>query len=190
MYHSPVKKMACCIKSSFFQENDDCVIYLPLFLLFAACGSVEDSAAPSSSGRFLHINFCNYKSVISENIHPPRPLQEGFFFCLNPPQNLPSPSSSFSSDVPLKNFPVLIFWKPTILFALLPEIGGGKIIFKCYKSCKTFQLLNIKKITNLPLSRCHYFFSFYLTKYTCYSVLLISNGGSETMIPFLHSLWL
>ena len=129
-------------------------------------------------------------NLLFQKIFTPPPLQEGFFFCLNPPQNLPSPSSSFSSDVPLKNFPVLIFWKPTILFALLPEIGGGKIIFKCYKSCKTFQLLNIKKITNLPLSRCHYFFSFYLTKYTCYSVLLISNGGSETMIPFLHSLWL
>lgn len=90
IYYSSVKKLACCVKSSFFQEND-CVIYLRLFLLFAARGSVEDSAAPSSSGRLLHINFCNYKSVISENIYSPPPPSRGVFFWLEPASHLQAP---------------------------------------------------------------------------------------------------
>lgn len=155
--------MACCVKSSFFQEND-WVIYLPLFLLFAARGSVEDSAAPSSSGRFFHINFCNYKSVISENIHPHPPFKRDFFFCLNKPQNLPSPSSSFSSDFPLKNFPVLIFWKPEFYLHCFLKLGVVKLYSNVTSLAKLFNYWILKKISNLPLSRCHYFFSFYLTK--------------------------
>ena len=152
--------MACCVKSYFFQEND-CVIYWPLFLLFAARGSVEDSAAPSSSGIFLHINFCNYKSFISENIHPPPPLLPPFFVwtCL------PSPSSSFYSDFPLKNS-LSLFSGNTVLFALLPEI------------------IEYKKITNFSLSRCHYFLSFDLTKWTCYSVLWIFKWWLRNHDPF------
>lgn len=133
--------MACCVKSYFFQEND-CVIYWPLFLLFAARGSVEDSAAPSSSGIFLHINFCNYKSFISENIHPPPPSSRGIFFCLNLP---PISKLQFFFRLSFKKFPVLIFWKHTILFALLSEIGGGKIIFKSYRLLKLFNYWIYKK---------------------------------------------
>ena len=65
-----------------------------MFLLFAARGSVEDSAAPSSSGRLLHIHFCNYKSVISENIHsppPPPPPVRGNFFSFEPRFHLEAP---------------------------------------------------------------------------------------------------
>lgn len=78
-----------------------------MFLLFAARGSVEDSAAPSSSGRLLHINFCNYKSVISENIHSP-PVR-GNFFSFEPRFHLEAPVclQTFRET----NFPVHIFWK-------------------------------------------------------------------------------
>ena len=110
-----------------------------MFLLFAARGSVEDSAAPSSSGRLLHINF-NYKSVISENIHsplppPPTPLSEGIFFHLNPASIWKLP---FVFRLSVKQISLSIFSGNTILFALLPEIRGCKIIFKKYGSCKTF----------------------------------------------------
>lgn len=84
--------MACCIKSSFFQEND-CYLSTTVFT-FAARGSVEDSAAPSSSGRLLHINFCNYKYVISENIHSPP------FFLFEPFE----PASHLQAPVSLQTF--------------------------------------------------------------------------------------
>ena len=88
---------------------------------------------------------------------------------------LPSPSSSFYSDFPLKNS-LSLFSGNTILFALLPEIRGCKI--------QNFLIIEYKKITNFSLSRCHYFLSFDLTKWTCYSVLWIFKWWLRNHDPF------
>ena len=104
---------------------------------------------------FVTINLL-FQKIFILRPHPP----EGFFFGLNPP---PISKLQFFFRLSVKQISLSIVSGNTILFALLLKLGVVKLYSKI-QFLQNFLIIEYKKITNFRLSRCHYFFSIYLTK--------------------------
>ena len=130
--------MACWVKSSFFKKMTELFIYQCFYFLqhVAVLKTLQlhPPAVDYYISIFVTVNLLFLK-ISMPPPPPPPPLSEGIFFHLNPASIWKLP---FVFRLSVKQISLSIFSGNTILFALLPEIRGCKIIFKKYGSCKTF----------------------------------------------------